>query len=31
MPNELNPGIRRTGDLIDFDPDTPPVKVVLEW
>lgn len=31
MPNDLKPGTRRTGDLIDFDPDTPPVKVVLEW
>ena len=31
MPNDLKPGTRRTGDLIDFHPDTPPVKVVLEW
>lgn len=30
MPNELKPGTRRTGDLFDFDPKTPPVKVVLE-
>ncbi|MFJ4075406.1 reverse gyrase [Curtobacterium sp. NPDC089991] len=31
MPNELKPGTRRTGDLIDFDPDTPEVKVLLDW
>ncbi|RLQ86419.1 reverse gyrase [Mycetocola zhadangensis] len=27
----MKPGTRRTGDLIDFDPDTPKVKVTLEW
>jgi len=31
LPNELRPGTRRTGDLVDFDPDTPAVKVILEW
>ncbi|MBT1683195.1 HEPN domain-containing protein [Curtobacterium flaccumfaciens] len=31
LPNELKLGTRRTGDLIDFDPDTPEVKVVLDW
>lgn len=30
MPNELLPGSRRTGELIDFDPETPEVRVVLE-
>lgn len=30
MPNELILGSRRTGDLIDFDPGTPEVKVTLE-
>ncbi|XYX72146.1 hypothetical protein ACAD36_00100 [Clavibacter nebraskensis] len=30
MPNELPLGARRTGNLIDFDPDTPEVNVVLE-
>lgn len=30
MANELMLGTRRVGDLIDFDPDTPEVKVVLE-
>ena len=27
----MTPGTRRTGDLVDFDPDTPEVKVGLEW
>ncbi|WP_434513224.1 hypothetical protein ABUV18_03066 (plasmid) [Clavibacter nebraskensis] len=30
MPNELPLGARRTGNLIDFDPGTPAVSVVLE-
>lgn len=30
MPNELGLGSRRVGDLIDFNVDTPPVKVTLE-
>lgn len=30
MSNELAVGTRRTGDLIDFDPSTPEVKVTLE-
>lgn len=30
MANELPLGTRRVGDLIDFDPDTPSVKVALE-
>ena len=30
MPNELRKGKRRVGDFIDFDPDTPEVKVALE-
>lgn len=30
MANELTLGTRRVGDLIDFNPDTPKVKVVLE-
>jgi hypothetical protein len=30
MPNELTMGTRRTGNLIDFDPDTPHVHVTLE-
>lgn len=30
MPNELKKGKRRVGDFIDFDPDTPEVKVALE-
>lgn len=30
MANELHLGMRRVGDLIDFNPDTPPVKVALE-
>ena len=30
MPNELTTGTRRTGTLIDFNPETPPVHVALE-
>lgn len=30
MANELAPGTRRVGDFVDFDPNTPEVKVVLE-
>jgi len=30
LANELTNGTRRVGDFIDFDPDTPKVKVVLE-
>lgn len=30
MANELGPGTRRVGDLIDFNPDTPEVKATLE-
>jgi hypothetical protein len=30
VPNELNIGTRRTGNLVDFDPDTPAVNVTLE-
>lgn len=30
MANELTTGTRRVGDFIDFDPNTPEVKVVLE-
>lgn len=30
MPNELEPGTRRSGSLIDFNPDTPEVTVTLE-
>ena len=30
MSNELTTGTRRTGNLIDFDPDTPHVHVTLE-
>lgn len=30
MTNELTVGTRRVGDFIDFDPDTPSVKVTLE-
>lgn len=30
MANELGLGARRVGDFADFNPDTPPVKVVLE-
>lgn len=30
MPNKLNVGTRRAGNLVDFDPDIPGVSINLE-
>jgi len=30
VPNEIVTGVRRVGDFVDFDPETPTVKVTLE-